>query len=140
MPPVWFTGEQLVPLVQLLGNYLIPFYCMASVVYLLMHAQQAVIDIIVLPLRNVYRYLAVLLGLTGLIGVLMLIFGVVQLAPAFNTIVAQRFGFYATDMIDGNLCGAYGSWGVFNVVHLLVILLFGWCWYASVILYCDKKS
>lgn len=131
LPPAFLTDHSLLWLVHRLGNYSIPAFCFGIAMAILFGPRKKRPSNRVI-VQSVGRqvYVLVALALTAIIAGLMLVVDQTNFAVQFKNAIDQKMTWYDTHLVDGFLSGRYGSFHVFNIVSILMVLTLVWCFYA----------
>jgi hypothetical protein len=129
LPPDCLTQAYWIPMIRVLGNYLIPFFCLGLAGYILcfVRRQKTLMSTAIFqPLHNLYLW--GWLGLSALIAGLMCIVNSTGFGPLFLHTIDEKMTWYATHQVHGQISGAYGALQPFNIIFILLALMVGWSW------------
>lgn len=135
LPPAFLTQESLLPLIHLLGNYVIPVMCLGIAVYTIFFAHK---NFLVTTgeklsiIKNIYILFS--LALTGLIAFFMLCVDQTNFAANFKATITEKMTWYDTHVINGFVSGNYNSFNFFNIITFIIMGTIIWflvSWRAS---------
>lgn len=134
LPPVFLTDAVWLPMIHVLGNYIIPALCLSIAVVLLYKSLKNNVSddsSIRFSKQKTLIYILTCFALTSLIGVLMLVVDNVGFSEQFKNSITSKMLWYDTYSVGEYLSGRYGEIKPFNIVFLffgLTVVWFMWSW------------